>query len=397
MGRVLILAQVPAALMVLYLDLLSIAAVRGRRTPPEANPNYRFAILVPAHNEEALLPRLLASLAALDYPHDRVDVHVVADTCTDRTADVARGAGVSVHERADAHQRGKGYALRWLLEELARQGVAYDAYVVVDADSVVVPSFLLVMNAYLLRGEVAIQGYYGVANAEHGWPAMLRYVALTLYNGLRPRGRAALGLSAGLRGNGMCFAAPIIERFGWGAFTLAEDVELHFQLVAEGIRVAYAPEASVRAEMPTTLRQARSQNLRWERGRLQMLRAFGPRLLHRAIERRDPACLDAVAEQLVPPLSVLTGITALTFIGSLVARDRAARRLATATLLGQLGYVATGLRLARATPRAYAALAMAPCYMLWKIGLYAVALASTQRTTWIRTARSTTDDAPPSL
>src|SRR5919201_6397569 len=249
----LILVQVPTALMVLYLDVLSVAATLWRRAPHPSSPRHRFAILVPAHNEEQLLPRLLQSINALDYPRALYDTHVVADNCTDRTAAVAAAAGATAHERADVHRRGKGYALRWLVSRVAESGASYDAYVIVDADSVLSANFLGVLNAHLARGDQAIQSYYGVLNREDSWPAALRYVALALFNGLRPRGRDALGLSTGLRGNGMCFAAPIMKRFGWETFTLAEDVEFHFQLVGADTRVMYAPAASVVVEMPASL------------------------------------------------------------------------------------------------------------------------------------------------
>lgn len=387
MKQALILLQLPTAAMVLYLDLLSIAAVLRRRTFNPADPRFRFALLIPAHNEELLLPRLLDSLTRLDYPRDRCDIYVVADNCTDSTASVASRLGAQVHERRDEQAWGKGYALQWLLSRLQEGGPVYDAYVIVDADTVVSPNFLSVMNGHLARGDVAIQCYYGVLNSSDSWPAALRYAALALYNGLRPRGRDALGLSAGLRGNGMCFASSVIERFGWDAFTLAEDAEFHLRLVEAGVRVAYAPDATVLAEMPTSLRQARSQNVRWERGRLQMLRRFGPRLLRDGIARRDPVRLDAIAEQLVPPLSVLTGTVAAMCALTTILRAHAARRLAMAVLLGQITYVFTGLLLVKARLRAYLALLFAPLYVVWKLWVYAAAAMHLRDERWVRTER----------
>lgn len=389
-----VVAQLPLALMVLYLDILAIAAARWR---PRARPvalHYRFALLVPAHNEEVLLPRLLRSIADLEYPRDRYDVHVVADNCTDRTAAVARASGAFVHVRTDAQELGKGYALRWLLRTLAARGLPYDAYVIVDADSIVSANLLATFNAHLEHGDQAMQAYYGVLNYEESWPSALRYVALTLFNGLRPRGRDALGLSAGLRGNGMCFAASIIERFGWDAFTLAEDVEFHLVLVGAGIRVAYAGEATVLAEMPTTLRQSQSQNVRWERGRLQLLRAYGLPLLADALRRRDVLRLDAVGEGLVPPFSVVMGLSSLSFALTAALRLRAAWRLATLVLLGQAGYTFAGLKLAGAGRRAYLALLMAPIYIAWKLWIYVIAaLGLRGESTWVRTERRTTPPA----
>jgi cellulose synthase/poly-beta-1,6-N-acetylglucosamine synthase-like glycosyltransferase len=373
--------------MVLYLDILSVAALLRRGRPVPVSPRGRFAVLVPAHDEETLLSRLLQSLVGLDYPTDLYDIHVVADNCTDGTAAVAAEWGVYVHERWDTEQRGKGFALRWLLHQLDHGDPRYDAFVVVDADSVVAPNFLRVMNRHLLGGDAAVQSYYGVLNRDESPAAALRYVALVLFNDLRPRGRDALGLSAGLRGNGMCFRRDVLERFGWDAFSLAEDVEFHLRMVEAGIRVAYAADTVVLGEMPATLGESRSQNVRWERGRLQMLRTFGPRLLGRGIRERNPVLIDAIAEQIIPPLSVLTGVSTIALLCTLVLRIPSAVRLAALVLAGQIGYVVTGLIVARSPLAFYLVLFRAPRYIAWKVWIYVVAATRLGDTTWIRTSR----------
>lgn len=388
MRRILFLIQVPAALMVLYLDALSVAALLRRRSPRPVPNRCRFAVLVPAHDEEALLPRLLDSIFAVDYPRDLYDVHIIADNCGDRTAAIAATAGAIVHERRDERLRGKGYALRWALARIHETGPSYDAFVILDADSVVSANLLEVMNQHLARGDQAIQSYYGVLNPMGSWSSALRYAGLALYNGLRPRGRESLGLSVGLHGNGMCFTAGVLKHFGWEAFTLAEDVEFHFKLLEAGIRVRYAAEASVLAEMPTSLRQAQTQNVRWERGRLQMLGTLGPYLFALGVRRRDPLLLDAVAEQLIPPLSVLSGITGMALLITMALRSPGPRRLATMTLLGQVGYVLTGLRLVGAPRAIYLALLRAPLYILWKLAIYVMAAAHIGENRWVRTARN---------
>jgi 1,2-diacylglycerol 3-beta-glucosyltransferase len=258
----------------------------------------------------------------------------------------------------------------------------------VDADSVVAPNMLQVFNGYLARGDRALQCYYGVENPDDGWPAMLRHVALVLYNGVRPRGRDRLGLSAGLRGNGMCFAAATLERFGWDAVTLAEDAEFHVHLLEAGIRVRYAAETKVTADMPVSLRQARTQNVRWERGRLHLLRARGRHLLFGGLRRRDPAQLDALAEIALPPLSVLGGIAMVGVALSAACRARAAFDLSRAIVTGLACYVFGGLLIAREGPRSYLALFMAPPYAAWKLGVYLTSALHLKDERWLRTERS---------
>ena len=369
-----------------YLLVLSLAALLPRRRPAPATTLPQFDLLIAAHNEEQTLPRLLASINALDYPRERLRVHVVADNCTDGTAEVARRDGALVHERSDAQRIGKGYALALgITATLALPGEVHDGIVIVDADSDLAPNFLRVLAAYLAAGAQAIQAYYSVRNAGDSSVAMLRYVALCLYHYLRPLGRARLGLSVGLRGNGMCFRRDVAA-LGWTAHGLTEDVEQHFRLLEHGVHVAFAPEAIVQAEMPVTLRGAADQNSRWERGRLEALAREVPRFLRLAIRRRDPSALDAALEQLVAPLSICVATCLLAALAGLVARSRRLQALGLAALAGQAAYVLLGLHLAGAPSVAYQALASAPRYVLWKAWVW---LQATVRppSRWQRTGR----------
>lgn len=387
-------------LIALYLMLLTVAAAGGRRSRPPSAPEGngpRFAVLVPAHDEALLIGRLLRNLSELDYPQDRFDVHVVADNCSDGTAALARAGGAQVHERFDRSAQSKGHALRWLLGRLQASDQQpasagrYDAYVVLDADSVVAPNFLRSMAARLGAGSQVVQAYYSVLNASESSVAALRFAALAAVHYLRPAGRSALGLSCGLKGNGMCFAASVLEQFSWSWFTLAEDVEFHLALVRAGVRVDFAPETSVLADMPVTLAQAASQNDRWEQGRLQMLRRHVPGLLADGIRRRSFLRLDAAIEQLIPPLSVPVALAALCLAAGMVLRRPLPAVLAALGLGLQVLHLLAALAAVRAPASAYLALSYAPVYVLWKVGLYGRALLGRGQRPWVRTARAVTE------
>ena len=148
-------------------------------------PRTRFTVLVPAHDEELLIRRVVGSLLAVDYPPDLYQVHVIADNCTDRTAELARAQGAVVHERQDAARRGKGYALRWLFAQLLRDPASGDAFVIVDADSIVNQGFLRALDRRLRGDTVAIQAYGTVLNVAAWWGTALRYVAFALLYYLR--------------------------------------------------------------------------------------------------------------------------------------------------------------------------------------------------------------------
>ena len=373
----------------LYLGSLSIAALfsRRRRVAPSRGALRRFAILIPAHDEAAVIGRLLASIRALDYPADRVDIWVVADNCSDATARIAGSAGAIVRERQDATRRGKGHALQWLLETIAREGRRYDAYVILDADSAISPDFLAAMDARLSAGSVALQAYYTVLPV-HGTPAeRLREAALALVHYVRPAAKLTLGLSCGLKGNGMCFDRSVIERFGWPAAGLAEDVEVHLMLVRAGLRVDFVPEAVVRAEMPSSLRASNTQQERWEAGRLATVRRLALPLLRDGVRGRDAVKLDAALEQLVPPIS-LPGALALVCLVAGLALGAPIVWLPATVLLAALAlHFLSGLALAGAPARAYLALAHAAPYIAWKTLLYGRALLRRGPRTWVRTER----------
>ncbi len=372
-----------------YLLLLTGAALFAKRKtqPRDGEPSTRFVIMAPAHNEERLLPQLLESLAQMDYPRELYTVHVVADNCSDRTAEVARARGAIVHERFNAGLRGKGHALEWLLQQIWERGYEHDAIVILDADLIVSPNFLSVMDARASRGERVIQAYYAVRAPEKSQGAGIRAVALTAVHYLRPQGRMVLGGSAGLKGNGMVFAGDILRTHRWTA-SLTEDIEYHMKLIRAGERAMFAPDAVVWAEMPDSLRASQTQNERWERGRMDMIKSYVPGLIGEGLRRRSFLLLDAAIEQLIPPFSVLAGLSGIALLSSLLLGSRTAIALAAAILAGQAIYIFSGLLMARAPLSVYKSLLFAPAFVAWKLVLYGRLLLGIKPREWVRTARN---------
>jgi cellulose synthase/poly-beta-1,6-N-acetylglucosamine synthase-like glycosyltransferase len=370
-----------------YLTFLGIAALTAHPAPPASGPmRRRFAVLVPAHDEASVIDRVLGSLQGQTYPRDRYDVFVVADNCTDATAAIARRSGAIVHERRDDERRAKGHALRWLLDRVREHG-AYDAYVVFDADSIMSADFLSRMDARLESGSRVVQAHYRVLNSSASSSSTLREAALASLHYLRPRGRSALRLSCGLKGNGMCFDAATLDAIGWSSVGLAEDVELHLTLVRSGIRVDFAPEAVVQADMPTTSADAASQNLRWEAGRIAVLRREVPGMLLQGLRRRDAIIVDAAIEQIIPPLSVAFAAGVLSMTAGAIAGSAPIVALGFLGTTAIAGHIVAGLIALRAPARAYVALARAPAYIAWKLLIYARAALAPTTQGWVRTRR----------
>ncbi|MBI4202805.1 MAG: glycosyltransferase [Chloroflexi bacterium] len=372
----------------LYLLLLTIAGFwhRPQRSIPRRQTT-RFALLVPAHNEEQTLPRLLESLQRVRYPQGLADVFVVADNCLDGTAAAARAWGATVFERFDEHQRGKGYALNWLLHQITSRSHLYDVYVLLDADCTVSENFLEVMDQRFQRGSRVVQSYYTVADPFKTHVSALRHVAMALKHWVRPQGRAILGLSCGLFGTGMAFRKDVIQEHTWKAYSLTEDIEYFLDLVDQGICIEFASEATVWSPMPGSFREARSQNVRWEKGRLQMLVQQCPGLVWKGVRRRDWRRIDAALEQAVPPLSVIAAAVVALLGLSVLAGHIFALAVNAAALAALAGHVFLGIRSAKLPSTVYRSFLFAPIFILWKVTLCLVSVLP-GKSQWVRTPRS---------
>ena len=371
-----------------YLLALLGAAARpaARESPaPGAPRRLRLAIVIPARDEQASIGGTLASLARLDAPAEPPAVIVVADNCSDGTAAVAARAGATVWLRSGG-DGGKGGALAWALERLAETMPEIDAVVIVDADCLVAPNLLSVVEARMQAGARIVQVAYLAGNPSDSAVAALRYASLALVNVVRPLGKTRLGLSAGLFGTGMAFRRELLARHPWVSRSLVEDQEQHLRLVAAGERVVFAPEAHVISPMPTTLSGATTQQLRWEAGRARLLRRWTPRLLAAGLRRRDAVQLHAALEPLVPPQSLLLAVN---LAAALLARRAgpAASRVAACNLAGQAAFVAGGLVLVRAPWSVWRALACAPALVAWKLALLARVWSGRGPAEWVRTTR----------
>lgn len=386
-----------------YLGLLTLAGARRPGRTVVGDRTTRFVIVVPAHDEAAVIADTLSSFDALDYPRASYTVHVVADNCSDTTATIVRDHGWHVHERHDLDDPGKGPALNWLFDRIdADSELDFDVVVVVDADSVLHAGFLAAMDAAFAGGAEVAQGFYSVRDPGDSTAAGIRYAALACRHHLRPLGRNRLGGSCGLYGNGMAFRRDILRRRRWSGH-LVEDAEFQMELLlGDGVLVRYVPDATLEAEMPGTLEAATSQNERWERGRIELAHRYVPRLFCalRTARGRRVAHLDAIADHLVPPLSlvaVLNGVGTLVSAGAVAATLRGDQRgkftrrailhLATLMILG--AHVIAGLRSVSAPRSVYRGLVQAPRMIVWKVGLWTKVLRSKNEVTWRRTKRNT--------
>jgi 1,2-diacylglycerol 3-beta-glucosyltransferase len=386
LALLLVLAAIPSLIASSYLAVLVLLS-RQEPGPRALAPHLRFDLIVPSHNEEENIARTVKALLAIDYPRELFRVVVVADNCADATAARAAEAGAEVLVRNDQTLRGKGYALELAFQK-SIEGSA-DAMVVVDADTVVTKNLLTAFAARIEKGAYAVQADYAVRNPDASWRTRLMSIAFSAFHQLRSTGRERLGVSCGLRGNGMCFTRAVLEKVPHNAFSIVEDVEYGIRLGEQGFRVHHAGDAHVYGEMVSGEQASRSQRRRWEGGRLQLARQHGPRLLKQGLAKGSPLLLDLGIDVLMPPLSILALSDAAGFVAAalLAIFGGSALPLAAWTfcVLVLLAYVLRGWQISGTGARGLRDLFFAPVYVIWKIALSA--RGDSKPKEWVRTER----------
>ncbi len=397
-------AAIVAATMPLLLELIlscvgGLLPGRDSRRQQAALFEGHIAILIPAHNEEQLVGRTVASIlaAVAGDPLHASDVAVVAHNCTDGTEERARAAGARVI--AGSWPAGKGHALQAGIAHALAAGAA--AIAVVDADSTVTPNFVDALRLGLANADAVQCRYeldYPVAS-RYGIRAQLAGLGFRGMNVVRPLGRSSMGFSSGIFGNGFAVRAESLLAVPWRAFGIAEDLEYHTQLALAGRRTAFAEDATVWGTAASGHSAERAQRLRWEGGRLGVARRYVPRALTALCRGRIQA-----AETLADLLSLPLATASLLLVAG--AAMGAALQMfwlqcyALAGLGVTAAYVAMAVRLSPKPLRAALALAAAPVFIFRKLWLLPATLRSSGRNAaWVRTeraaARSTAAEVKP--
>lgn len=275
-------------------------------------PQKTFAFVIPAHNEEIVIGHIVENLKSLNYPSELYDIFVIADNCSDRTAEIAREKGALVYERFNKVERGKGFALKWMFDIILNKlDKKYDAVVVLDADNLVSKNFLIEMNEKLCRGEKVIQGYIDSKNPYDSWITASYSIAFWTANRLFQSARYHLGLSCELGGTGFCIDTEVLREIGWDALSLTEDLEFTMKLAQKNIKVTWADDAIVYDEKPLTLLQSWRQRKRWMQGFADVAVRYSGTLIKKSIRDKDLVAFDCALYALQPFITIIIGISML--------------------------------------------------------------------------------------
>jgi len=344
-------------------------------------------VLVPAHNVAREIDQCIAVIQANNYPGDSLEICVVADHCTDDTADLARAAGASVLVRNEGPP-GKTYTLAWALEELAARDADPDLYMITDTTARIEAGFLDAIADQWRRGENIIVGHPVLDPSNQQWFA--RCLGLMLaHRNLQNWSRQRLSLSALIEGRGMAYSRMYIGKFGWSLALPTstrkgthptEDWRHGVQAVEHGFRVAFADDARVTTPLRDSLTAATQQGARWERGRMLNAATHGLRLLSRGLRRGDKVKVLAALDAIQPPVAIL-GVLSLIIAATsfAVLTHELGRTVGFVPLVLLAVYGLFVVAKGRKDGIGLTAVLWAPLYLIWRLTSFILAWAFLDR------------------
>jgi cellulose synthase/poly-beta-1,6-N-acetylglucosamine synthase-like glycosyltransferase len=366
-------------------------AILGGGPKPNLAPlpeDCQLAILIPAHNEAAVLGQTLAQIRPQLRATDRL--LVIADNCNDNTAQIARAGGAEAIERQSDDQRGKGYALDYGLQVLGR-GQTPTVVIIIDADCSVSRTAIAQLTHQVLRSNRPVQATYLMTlPAQADLKTRVSSFSARVKNFVRLYGLERLGLPGLLTGTGMAFPWAALQSVDLASGHIAEDMKLGMDLAIAGYPPAFCPAALVSADLPQGDQAATSQRTRWEHGRLQVFTTYVPLLLKQSLAQRRLDLAIMALDLAIPPLTLLVAIWAGVAIASAAAGILlqawvGAQISAMSGVCLSIAVLGSWLRFGQ-TDISIGQLLTVPLYMLWKVPIYFKFLTNPQQA-WVRTDR----------
>ncbi len=373
---------------VLFVQCIAAVIPARPRRSDHSSPRPVLGILVPAHNESAVIGATLDSIRPQLAAADRL--LVIADNCTDDTADIARARGADVLSRHDLEHRGKGHALTAGLAEFAANPPR--VVIVIDADCTLAPGCLAELARESDALQRPVQGCYLMPPPPNPRPNdVISSLAVLVKNKVRPQGMARLGVPCLLTGSGAAFPWKTLCSTSFAGSHIVEDMQLAVDLTLAGSAPQFCPQAELSAPLPSEKSAFLSQRTRWEHGHLHTLFTQAPRLLVGFLRsgRLDPLAM--MLDLCVPPLSLLTMLWGGLFVAGVLLGLSTGLWIAAAVSLATGGLLAGAVGVSwlcfGRSQIPFSTLMGVPWYILSKLPVYAGFLYRRQ-TAWIRTRRS---------
>lgn len=287
-----------------YYFIIALFSLKKPRTYPRSEPKARFAVLVAARNEEAVIGGLVESLVAQNYPKELYDVIVVPNNCTDSTGPAAARAGAIVMD-CTVPTSSKGEVLDHALNRIFRWEKRYDAVCVFDADNLVHPDFLARMNDAWRAGARVAQAYRDSKNPTDTPISGCYSIYYWMVDRFYSQARSVLGLSAIINGSGFMVSMDLLrQQGGWKTATITEDIEFSALCALRGEKIWWVPEAVTFDEQPLTFAQSWKQRKRWSTGMVQCMERYTMPLFRQTLRGSAPS-LDSLLFFLLPVVQIL--------------------------------------------------------------------------------------------
>lgn len=275
----------------LYIVVALVGEKRKEHFDKDAKKQHRFAFIVAARNESAVIANLIQSIKQQNYPSELIDIFVIADNCTDNTAEISREAGAIVYERFNNIHVGKGYALDYAFEHISRDYgdvEAYNGYLIFDADNIVDQNYVYEMNKVFDSGYRVITSYRNSKNYDTNWITAGYSLWFLREAKFLNNPRMMLNTSCAVSGTGFLISSEIIKKNnGWKFQLLTEDIEFSVVNAIEGEKIGYCEKAILYDEQPCTFSQSWSQRMRWAKGFYQVMFKYGKTLLTTMFKRKE--------------------------------------------------------------------------------------------------------------
>lgn len=362
-------------------------ASRSRGHAPISSETPNVSVLVPAHNEEASVGRVIQEIRNQLTESDRIVV--VADNCDDQTAVVAEDAGAEVVVRSDETQLGKSHALAYGLSHLS--AIPPDVVIVIDADCTIKPNAIRRLSATAFARQRPVQASYTFDNGDgFDTKRVVSSFAIFFKNHIRPLGLSFLGMPCQLTGCGMAFPWSTLQHVQVDNTALTEDTQLGIDLVLAGHPPLFCPMAEVVGTVPKNWSTHLGQRRRWEHGYLVTIFTQTPQLLISAVRQMRLAPLWAAIDLTIPPLALLSLLwsvaTCLAIVSAFIASTWLPLILQSCGGALMLTTVFAGWLTFCRDQVPFLAILSAPWYVLRKLPLYGGFLWNRQ-TVWLRTDR----------
>jgi len=288
--EILKIIDILTATYLIYYVITGLITLKTKKEIIKTDKKRKFAILVPARNEELVIENLLKSLKKQEYPKEMYDVFVIANNCTDKTKEISIKNGVSVIE-CERPVKSKGEALRYAFDILKNK--EYDAFIIFDADNIVHPKFISKMNDALYAGYNVAQGFRDSKNPSDTWVSGCYSIHYLIHNTFLNKSRMNMDKSSFINGTGFMIAKKLIDKYGYNSKTLTEDIELTVKCAMNDEQIAFIQDAITYDEQVANFKASWKQRMRWSIGTIQCYRLYFAKLMKKGIRNKKFLCIDS--------------------------------------------------------------------------------------------------------